>query len=162
MSERVRKTQRSAMVFAALAAALSIAGCATPGAGDAAHTTSAPTTTPPPQLPSTTPEPSVPTAETATLQLADACLAAVRQDNAPASEQLDRSKVGSDRARSALRPDGLWYVVVPVEDPTVDAALEYACLLTADLEADTSWARIAPEVDDFVQWATATEPDEGL
>jgi hypothetical protein len=96
------------------------------------------------------------------MELLDACLAAVGQDNDPASEQLSRSTIESDRARSAFRPDGLWYVVVPVDDPTVDVRVEYACLLTTDLAVDSSWGRIAPDTDDFDQWSSATEPADGL
>ncbi|SDQ81934.1 hypothetical protein [Microbacterium sp. cf332] len=151
---------------------LGLAGCATPSVGDAAPS---PTTTPTPSVTTPAPSPSdgpTPTSspdpvetegpERSTAELLDACLTAVGDDNAPASEQLARSAIATDQARSALRPDGLWYVVVPLDDPTVDGEVEYACLLTTDLAVDASWGRLAPEIDDFEQWATATEPAEGL
>lgn len=155
------------------AAALSLTGCATPNAADTdaaaptapspeqTSTSPAPADTPiPTQTP--TPEPSPAVIERSTVELLDACLAAVGEDNDPASEQLSRSTIESDRARSAFRPDRLWYVVVPVDDPTVDVPVEYACLLTTDLTVDSSWGRIAPDTDDFDQWSSATEPAEGL
>ncbi|MFS0712543.1 hypothetical protein ABC195_01580 [Microbacterium sp. 2P01SA-2] len=156
--------------------ALLTAGCATPGVGSAVSTSPSPSPTAdesPSPSPSTSPEPSQapeptpdasgsPTPSSSTADLLETCLVAVRDGNAPASDQLDRSTIESERARSALRPDGLWYVVVPIHDPTVDAQLEYACLLTADLTVDASWGRIAPETDDFDLWSTATEPAEGM
>ncbi|MET3466865.1 hypothetical protein [Microbacterium sp. 1262] len=164
--------RRRISVPAILAFALLTAGCATPGIGGAAapspsptpSETLSPTTQPEPSATpdSTTPPISSPAPSLSTSDLLDACLVAVRDGNAPASEQLDRSTVESGSARSALRPDGLWYVVVPVTDPTVDAPLEYACLLNADMTVDASWGRIAPDADDFDQWSTATEPADGL
>lgn len=156
--------------------ALLATGCATVGVGGAAGSTlplsptadETPSSSPTAQPESSaTPEPTTPpTGESDTMwttsELVDACLVSVRDDNAPASEQLDRSTIRHENARSALRPDALWYVVVPIVDPTVDARLEYACLLAADLSVDASWGRIAPEVDDFDQWSTATEPPEGM
>ncbi|MDQ1215454.1 hypothetical protein [Microbacterium arborescens] len=165
--------RRRIAVPAVLAFSLLAAGCATPGIGGAAGSTPSPTASETPS-PTTTPEPSAtpapttppaspePTPFVSTSDLLDACLVAVRDGNAPASEQLDRSTIESGNARSALRPDGLWYVVVPVVDPTVDAPLEYACLLNADMTVDASWGRIAPDADDFDQWSTATEPADGL
>ncbi|POX66358.1 hypothetical protein C1N74_11645 [Microbacterium sp. SGAir0570] len=164
--------RRRISVPAILAFALLTAGCATPGVGGAAapsppptpSETLSPTTHPEPSgtpHSATPPVSSEPTPRLSTSDLLDACLVAVRDENAPASEQLDRSTIERERARSALRPDGLWYVVVPVTDPTVDAPLEYACLLTGDMTVDASWGRITPDADDFEQWSTATEPDQG-
>lgn len=156
--------------------ALLSAGCATATVGGTSGSTLPPSptssTAPAPSPtdqpePSTGPEPTTspapePAVPSTTSELVDACLVSVRDDNAPASEQLDRSTIRRENARSALRPDALWYVVVPIVDPTVDARLEYACLLAPDLSVDASWGRIAPEVDDFDQWSTATEPPEGM
>ncbi len=162
-------------VPAVLMFSLLTAGCATPGVGGAVTSTPSPSSTasatpsptPPPE-PSVTPDPTTPSASSeptpslSTSDLLDACLLAVRDGNVPASEQLDRSAIERGNARSAFRPDGLWYVVVPVVDPTVDAPLEYACLLNADMTVDASWGRIAPDTDDFEQWSTATEPADGV
>lgn len=165
--------RRRIAVPAVLAFSLLAAGCATPGIGGGVGSMPSPTTTeapspmPPPE-PSVTPAPTTPSASSeptpslSTSDLLDACLLAVRDGNVPAAEQLDRSEIERGNARSAFRPDGLWYVVVPVVDPTVDAPLEYACLLNADMTVDASWGRIAPDTDDFEQWSTATEPTDGV
>ncbi len=102
--------------------ALLATGCATVGVGGAAGSTLPPSPTAdetPSSSPtaqpesSATPEPTTPpTGESDTMwttsELVDACLVSVRDDNAPASEQLDRSTIRRENARSALRPDALW------------------------------------------------------
>lgn len=96
-----------------------------------------------------------------TEQLLEVCLEGATEGSQPAADQISRATVRGSDARSALRPDGLWYVVVPIEDPSVDVPVEYACLLTDELAVDATWGRVTPEVDDFDLWATATEPVEG-
>lgn len=161
--------RRGILSVIAVSITLTLAGCATPPAGSAPSSSpsasAAPDAeqTPTPEA-SATPEPSAsaeaPEAATPE-QLIDACLDGATEGNQPAAEQVDRSTVLRSDARSALRPDGLWYVVIPIEDASVDVPVEYACLLTDALAVDSTWGRVSPEVDDFDLWATATEPTEG-
>lgn len=151
-----------------------MSGCATATAGAGAAVDASPTPTETAPTPSTSstelapsPEPSSSSTTTiepeiSTADLVDLCLTSVRVDNPTAAEQLDRSLVQRDDARAALRPDGDRYVVVPIDDGSVDSAVEYACLIAPGLEVTSSWGRVAPAVDDFDLWATGTEPDEGL
>lgn len=167
----VSPTRRAAPPVAAALLALCLAACAAPQGGrvediaapaaPAPESERSPAPTGAPDASPPNPSPAVPAA-TSTPELVEACLAFVRDGADAAAEQLDRSSVLHDQARAALRPDGLWYVTVPIDDELVDEDIEYACLLTADLDLDATWGRVAPVIDDFDRWATATEPDGGL
>ncbi|AZS45069.1 hypothetical protein BWL13_02667 [Microbacterium oleivorans] len=66
--------------------------------------------------------------------------------------------------RTALRPDDLWYLAVPLDDPKAPGTQldELQCLVTADGVVDMASVREKPSIDDFAIWASARNKEGGL
>ncbi|GLJ81026.1 hypothetical protein GCM10017586_27090 [Microbacterium imperiale] len=167
--------RRWTLLAAAVTCVLAVTGCsaggesvvATPVSSDtptATPTQTAPTPKSTPTLGASLPSPgSGPGVEVDTRTLAEACVAASGQIYQDFESVLARVTIHWDDARSALRPDDAWYVVVPLSDPQGTTPTEFQCELTKDLSgALSSGIRAVPDPDDFELWATGREHRDGL
>lgn len=111
---------------------------------------------------SATPDQNAPEPAVATNDLVSACLGDVSQIGPGPKEQVERSTVLWDEVRQAFRPDRQWYVFIPIDDPEIESESEYQCLLNESLDVVLLAGRTSPLIDDFEQWATATELRGGL
>ncbi|WP_425840524.1 hypothetical protein [Microbacterium sp. PA5] len=91
-------------------------------------------------------------------ELISLCIEFAGRAGEPIRRQLASADVRSDEARSVLRPDGVWFILVPFSTAQVEAA-ELGCMITQDRRSEAAWVRIPPETDDFDQWATGVLPN---
>ncbi|MDF2916379.1 MAG: hypothetical protein K0S70_596 [Microbacterium sp.] len=149
-----------------------VSGCATPQTVDpgGAASGSSFTTFPVPDgsddaTESSTPAPSATDGvvqDPDTRQVGEACLRAYESLGPGAADIAASVSSNWDGARSAKRPDGTWYFVVPVTPRDAAETSELQCVLSADLTSATVAAtRIAPSLDDFETWSTGQESLEG-
>lgn len=92
-----------------------------------------------------------------TRDLVAVCLGFAPQLGPGPEEQVVRSTVLWDEVRYAFRPDGQWYVLIPIDDPETAGESEYQCLLNESSAVTLLTGRTPPLEDDFDEWATATE-----
>lgn len=92
------------------------------------------------------------------------CVAKVSEAGPGPASQFVRSELLSSEVRTAFRPDDLWYLSVPLDDPMApgDQLDELQCLLTPEGVVDTAFVRAKPAVDDFDLWASAQNYEGGL
>lgn len=149
-----------------------VSGCATPQTvdpGSAANGSSS-TSVPVPDSSDdaaerSTPDPSARDGvdeEPDTRQVGEACLRVYESLGPGAADIAARVASNWDSARSAERPDGTWYFVVPITSRDAAEISELQCILSADLtSASVAATRIAPALDDFETWSTGQESLEG-
>ncbi|MFJ6677765.1 hypothetical protein ACIQLK_01395 [Microbacterium sp. NPDC091382] len=141
--------------FAAALAALSVVsvtlvGCATQSPGAAVSTAS--------------PPPTATGSEPTTEAMLSECIATASASGPGPARQLERSDLMPSKTRTALRPDDVWYLAVPLDDPKAPAAQldELQCLIRADGAVEMAAVREKPAVDDFAVWASARNKEGGL
>ncbi|MCW3492756.1 hypothetical protein [Microbacterium sp. SSM24] len=76
-------------------------------------------------------------------------------------DQLMRSDVPREEARLAFRPDGEWYVVIPIVDPFMSVPWELNCTTRPDRWVTFVASRPSPKIDDFDRWASGELPGSG-